>query len=439
MKNNRKILSLILAISVAISTCLMPEVVCAAASTNANFGKYNISESHIKSLINKYGYEEPKFSYSHNVFEPLGNIAKPRYKRNSKGIYSNSAKSKDKNATLLLTGDLMCQGVQQTKAMSKYGKYCFNDSFEYVKPVFASADLVVGNLETMLSESASFYSEEHYFDEKPHCNAPSTFLDALKYAGYDALVQANNHNCDTGIRGIHQTQSHLNQYGLMHTGLFDDSSESRYIIVNVDGIKVAILSYATYYNDKDWYLTEKGKDVLLNRYSKSRAKRDIAKAKKRGAEYIITYVHWGEEYRNWHKPIQTKIAKELASVGADYIVGSHPHALQEFEKIKTKKGKIVPVMYSLGNFLSNMSEYELSKDTVILKLQLKKNKGKVKLTSNSIIPCRTITDYYGNNYCTVPLTKEVRTDSKYSNETQNSYNRIKVVIGDKIKIDNNYK
>lgn len=439
MKSNKRFISLLLILVLSISCCAIPEVVCAIASNNNNFGKYIISSSKVGSLIDKYSYEEPVYQFTHSELAPLSSIKKPRYTLNSKGIYRIKGNKNDNSAVLMLTGDLMSQDDQQLAARTENGSYCFNDSFNHVRNIFSSADLVVGNLETMLSESASYYSEEKKVEDKPHCNGPSTYLDALKYAGYDVLVQANNHNCDTGVVGIHQTLSHLNQYGLAHTGLFDDNKEQRFVIVNVDGIKVGILSYAYYYNQKEWHLTEEGQNVCLNRYSKAKAKKDIAKAKKMGAEYIITYLHCGIEYTNEHVSRQEKIAKALANAGADYVVGSHPHALQDFDKIKAKGGRIVPVIYSMGNFVSSMTAHDISKDTIILKLKLKKSRGKVKLVSNTYIPCRTITDYYGNYYCTVPLTADVRKDSNYSDEVNITYNRIKSVLGKKISIEKKYK
>ena len=62
-----------------------------------------------------------------------------------------------------------------------------------------------GNLESLLSNTSPYMSEEKALGGEPHCNGPSTYLDALKYAGFDALSNANNHITDNGERGLLQT------------------------------------------------------------------------------------------------------------------------------------------------------------------------------------------------------------------------------------------
>ena len=56
------------------------------------------------------------------------------------------------------------------------------------------------------------------------------------------------------------------------------------------------------------------------------------------------YAHWGTEKMPSADWSQTTKAEELADAGADLIVGSHPHVLQNIEYVNG-----VPVFYSLGN------------------------------------------------------------------------------------------
>ncbi len=59
-----------------------------------------------------------------------------------------------------------------------------------------------------------------------------------------------------------------------------------------------------------------------------------------------------------------------ANAGADIILGSHSHATQTFRIIETQSGS-VPVIYSLGNFISSMSK-TMHKDGVMVNLVLEK-------------------------------------------------------------------
>lgn len=270
------------------------------------------------------------------------------------------------------------------------GTWNFSDSFMYAREILRRGDLVIGNLETMISQSSPLGMQIHRLEGKPYLNAPASYLDALKYAGYDLLTMANNHNVDTGLRGIYETIRNVEDWGFMHTGLFSSKSDDRYIIVEVNGIRIGMVSYSAFYNDKDSNLTESGQDVLLNRYASDRAKADIRAARKAGAEFVIAFIHWGAENTHDTTWNQEQYARTLARAGADYIVGSHPHALQRYDIIETSDGREVPVVYSMGNFLSNMQR-DINNDTIILQLNLQReDDGSVCVASHRIYPCTVL-------------------------------------------------
>lgn len=270
------------------------------------------------------------------------------------------------------------------------GTWNFCDSFVYTREILRRGDLVIGNLETMVSQSSPLGMQIHRLEDKPYLNAPASYLDALKYAGYDLLTMANNHNVDTGLRGIYETLRNVNDWGFMHTGLFSSESDDRYIIVEVNGIRIGMVSYSAFYNDKDSNLTESGQDVLLNRYASDKAKADIRAARKAGAEFVIAFIHWGAENTHDTTWNQEQYARTLARAGADYIVGSHPHALQRYDIIETSDGREVPVIYSMGNFLSNMQR-DINNDTIILQLNLQREEdGSICVASHRIYPCTVL-------------------------------------------------
>ena len=53
---------------------------------------------------------------------------------------------------------------------------------------------------------------------------------------------------------------------------------------------------------------------------------------------------------------QRTLAQSLADWGADVIIGTHPHVLQDAEWRTAADGRNVFVAYSLGNFLSTQSK-----------------------------------------------------------------------------------
>ncbi|MCC3869312.1 CapA family protein [Terrisporobacter mayombei] len=361
-----------------------------------------------------------------DLLEPLSEISEPRYTLEN-GVYTNKSAKNTNDALLMFTGDLMCQTRQQEAGKTEDGTYVFNDSFNMVKDIFSKADFVAGNLESLLSNTSPYMSEEKELGGQPHCNGPSTYLDALKYAGFDALVNSNNHIADDGEMGILQTLDLLEQYKFAYTGSFRDKDEQRFIIVDVNGIKIALMSYSEDFNEKDITLDEDIKEVMINRYTKEAIEKDVKDAKAMGAEYIIAYNHWGEEYTNDYNEDQAKSAEEMANAGVDFIIGSHPHALQTFEVIKTRDNRKVPVVYSLGNFISHQYK-PVTKDNFILTLNLKRDKeGKVYLADEGYIPCYVFEEYDSIPYLVTPISKDFNGGIENS-ELNESYMRIQDVV-----------
>ncbi len=365
-----------------------------------------------------------------DLLEPLSKISEPRYTLKD-GVYTNESAKKTDDALLMFTGDLMNQTRQQEAAKTEDGTYIYNDSFSMVKSIFSQADFVAGNLESLLSNTSPYMSEEKALGGQPHCNGPSTYLDALKYAGFDALVNSNNHITDNGERGILQTLDLLEQYKFAYTGSFRNKEEQRFIIVDVNGIKVALMSYSEKFNGKDITLDEDVRETMINRYTKEAVERDVKDAKAMGAEYIIAYNHWGVEYTNDYNENQAKSAEDMANAGVDFIIGSHPHALQTSEVINTKDNRQVPVVYSLGNFISHQYK-PVTKDNFILTLNLKRDKdGKVYLADEGYIPCYVFEEYNDIPYLVTPISKDFNGGIEDS-ELNESYMRIKNVVNGSI-------
>ena len=128
----------------------------------------------------------------------------------------------------MLTGDLMCQPMQQLAACNG-STYDFKPTFQYVEKIFDTADsCYIGNLETLVSKSLPLSEDMSSLQTKPHLNAPEEFLDALEYAGFDGFITANNHDCDGGETGLVETLDALDAaLKIPHTGTFKDENEQR--------------------------------------------------------------------------------------------------------------------------------------------------------------------------------------------------------------------
>lgn len=332
-------------------------------------------------------------------------------------------------ASIMFLGDITCFEKQFEQA--KNGKtYDFAYEFEVVHNIFSQADLVVGNLETMIFPHAPYRTEKYVAEQNFHCNAPIEFLYAIKKAGIDVLTNANNHDLDTGAVGIGETIDNIERFGFIQTGTFK-SDKKRYEIINVEGFKIAIIAFAMTHNNKKENLTSEGVNFLLNDYSKDKAKQIITRARNDGAEVIFICIHWGKEHNLTQSSAQEKIAKELAYLGADCIIGSHPHVLQPFMKLE-RENKTVPVFYSMGNFVSHNVKNVKSR-SIIACITLERRQSNINLHC-TYIPIFTSGNYGEKKYVVLPI-NENASDSRNIKRLE----IIKRTIGNRIEINNDIK
>lgn len=122
-------------------------------------------------------------------YEPVEHPPRFRYALSTDGVYRKPALRQDK-ALISCVGDMLAE-EKLYKSHLIGGRTDFHDVFAFVRPYFAASDLTVGNLETMLCAAAPYTGEQYKVDGKYHCNAPQSFLDAVRQAGFDFLMLAN--------------------------------------------------------------------------------------------------------------------------------------------------------------------------------------------------------------------------------------------------------
>lgn len=239
---------------------------------------------------------------------------------------------------LLFAGDLM-QHMPQVEAARRGEGFDYAPVFAAVKPRFEAADLVVVNLETTLTTTG-------HYTGYPCFRSPAALAPALRDAGVDAAMLANNHCCDGGKEGIATTTRELDACGIRRTGVFTDSLDSlrnNPLLFVRRGIVIALLNYT--YSTNGMPVPE---GMLVNRIDTARMAADIASARCRGAECVAVCIHWGNEYERRENATQRMLARSLRQAGADLIIGSHPHVVQPYVS-----DSLHAVFYSLGNFVSN--------------------------------------------------------------------------------------
>ena len=84
-------------------------------------------------------------------------------------------------------------------------------------------------------------------------------------------------------------------------------------------------------------------------------RRDIFHSQNAGAQIIIVFLHCGTEYSTEVESWLKRLVSQIAKMGADAIICTHPHVTRSWEWIKTGNRRVF-VHYSLGNLLSSHSE-----------------------------------------------------------------------------------
>lgn len=236
--------------------------------------------------------------------------------------------------TLTVIGDVMMHEKQLN--------HDYDNFLRRIKPALEEADLAVANMEfTLAGKPYSGY---------PCFSAPDSYSSCIARSGIDIFLCANNHILDKGSSGLERTIGRYRSMSdsIVFTGIAmsEDELTGNYPLILIkNGISIAIINFT--------YGTNAGSQSewpAVNRMSKEKISAAIKRAKKRKVDFILAMPHWGTEYQLIHDSNQEEMANWLVEQGVDAIVGAHPHVVQDTTHIDN-----VPVIYSLGNAISNMS------------------------------------------------------------------------------------
>ena len=281
---------------------------------------------------------------------------------------------------IMFVGDIMSHGPQLQAAYQQADNYYdYSEYFMYVRNIFHQADFVVGNLETTLGVKP--------YSGYPQFSAPPALAEACRDAGINVLVTANNHSCDKKRQGIVKTLDILDSLQILHTGTFRNLKEKKQknaLIIEKNSIKLALLNYTYGTNGIRIPLPAR-----VNVIDTIAIKQDIQNTRLQNPDGIIVFLHWGEQYQNHPNKLQKKLVEFLHRQGIKWIIGSHPHVIQDVEREQDYiNHNIYLTAYSLGNFISNQRKFPRD-GSIIIGLKFSKKTttdNDLKLTGYQIIP-----------------------------------------------------
>jgi len=255
------------------------------------------------------------------------------------------------NVSLFICGDILNKGKTD-------GVVCSPD----MEKLVSSADYSVCNFEAPVS---GFGKEE----ETPggHHNQRPETIKGLRKQGFNMLLLANNHMLDFGKPALKATLKMAEEEGLDTIGAgLDKYSAYKPLIKTLKDLKIGLVNACEAQFGVLDYMTgsESAGYAWINH---SEIDRNILSLKKE-CDFVIVFSHAGlEDFPLPQKEWRLRY-KHLCDLGADIVIGSHPHVPQGYEH----HGKSV-IFYSLGNFYFDTPRYRNKDDSSFaVWLELKK-------------------------------------------------------------------
>jgi len=257
---------------------------------------------------------------------------------------------KEYSLRLAMVGDALIHDSVYNAYKKSGNKYDFTGMFKYIKPIIQDYDLAYYNQETILG--GKLLGLSNY----PQFNSPQEVGDGFLDAGFNLVSMATNHTLDkyymTNGKTVVNSRKYWNSKmdeneNLIAAGSYTSKEEQDAVIIREkNGIKYALLSYTTMTNGIP---VPSGKSYTVNVYDKDKVKKDIEKYRDK-VDLLMVAMHWGIEYVHYPVQEQKDIAKYLASLDVDIVIGCHSHTVQPITFIDDTL-----VIYSLGNFVSSQT------------------------------------------------------------------------------------
>ena len=205
--------------------------------------------------------------------------------------------------------------------------------------IIDSHDYFVGNLECCLTDADEATNKEFTFKVSPK------YVNILNDMHLDLATIANNHVMDYGEKGFLETLDVLKDNGINYVGGGKDEQEATkpYILV-INGRRYAIISATCVVPSVKWFAAEDRAGVNSGYYGNAVCNQ--IKAIKDKVDKVIVFIHWGVEKDTISNEEQQTMGRKFVDFGADLVVGTHSHRLQEVEYYND-----VPIVYGIGNFI----------------------------------------------------------------------------------------
>lgn len=274
-----------------------------------------------------------------------------------------------KMSSLAFVGDLMFGDQPITLGYgfdSIHSSNGYGGIFNNVSSNLKQADVVIGNFESVIRPRPEQQTVKNW---AMCCDA--VVAERLYEANIRIVSLANNHTMDYGPEAYQSTKKALLDAGI---NIIGDNVQPWFVIKH-GREKVGLVAAS--------YIKTSAADICyLYEPDEEKWQEIIHEMRIAGAEKIVAYLHWGNEFISIPNQKQVDVAIMLEKMGFDLALGSHAHILQPGSMVKE-----MPVIFGLGNFISDYWQQRL-RETMIVKVSWDKE---IILLSQE----RCINDQYG--------------------------------------------
>lgn len=307
-----------------------------------------------------------------------------------------------KTWTLSAVGDLMCTRGLESSSDKLYAA---------VEDLIFGADIAYANLESTLTTGA-VVPIALSADESPMINVtPAQYETLVSHRGrrFDIVQLANNHILDCGNEGIQTTLTRLRSDGIQQVGVnesLQDALDPR--VTEHQGLKIGWVAHTFSVNFKPfpdnapWRVNMTPFHVVRDPDT-SNLERQIRRCRKSGCDLVFVALHWGLEWEFYPHPQQRIWAHRFAELGADLIIGHHPHVIQPAEIYRTRGQRVrdVPILYSLGN-LTPVFSHPATTLSLVARLHIvrtgERNEGNVRISELELTPIALVSATESQEY-----------------------------------------
>jgi len=248
----------------------------------------------------------------------------------------------EKTQEFLFVGDIMLDRNVEA-LMNKNG---VEYPFEKIKDFLNSQNFVIANLEGPIVAQP-----KNFGDHAVQFAFASTADDLLQINHINLVSLANNHTLNMGQKGLLETRNYLQTDKISAIG--DPLLCTQDFIYKKDNLIFLGLNKT--------FATSCPDDEIIKLISGIK--------KEEPDKFLIAFMHWGNEYKTVNSKTQQDLGHKMLDAGADLIIGSHPHVVQNIELYKNKL-----IFYSLGNFIFDQYFSKDVQQGLAISLEINNNK-----------------------------------------------------------------